>query len=136
VSRLHPPKAQEYLEHTEHATETTSEIKQGNVTFKHRTQTSKEIRQELDFITRNIDRLSKQSKKDKNSFVTAMVINDLRDNEINRVTDMLRQIDAVGPELLEQVFKYKEKEDMAQLVESMEVAREVKGTGVNYNIIL
>lgn len=83
---------------------------------------TKVIRMCLETLTRNIDRLANQAEESQKEFLVQLVQNDLRNAEMNKMIDLMKEIDFTEGEQIKGAFNYREKDNAKRIKESVDVA--------------
>lgn len=92
-------------------------VKQGRV---------KLIRKAIDTITRNIDMMDIKSKEEYKEMITRWVKMDLREKEIKKIADVLKDIDYAEPDQLGALYEYRTNDFNEKIKIAVDVAREYK----------
>eukprot|EP00356_Strombidium_inclinatum_P001808 CAMPEP_0170512514 /NCGR_PEP_ID=MMETSP0208-20121228/66892_1 /TAXON_ID=197538 /ORGANISM="Strombidium inclinatum, Strain S3" /LENGTH=76 /DNA_ID=CAMNT_0010796153 /DNA_START=1785 /DNA_END=2012 /DNA_ORIENTATION=- len=71
----------------------------------------KDMRKQLDFLSKNIDRLGRESKDFYRDFLTTLVTQNFRDQELNKISDNLKEIDFAEAETLAGMYEYRLKDE-------------------------
>jgi len=87
---------------------------------------TKDLRKKLDFLSKNLDLIDQDSKKFYRNYLTKMVSQNIRDIELKKITDNLKEIDFAEAEAIPGMFEYRFKDEQDRILVSMEVAKEYK----------
>ena len=87
---------------------------------------SKDLKKKLDFLSKNIDRINRESKEFYRTFLTGLVSQNLRDSELNKISENLKEIDFAEPDSLAGMYEYRLKDENDKVLVSMEVTREYR----------
>ena len=68
------------------------------------------IKQCLETLTRNIDRMTNQEKEDQKDYMVSLVQNDIRNAELDKMFDLVKEVDFAVGEQISGAFNYREKD--------------------------
>ena len=85
---------------------------------------TKVIRHCLESLTRNIDRLIREEKEFEKDYWVKLVQDDMRQQEIKKMMDLLKEVDFAEGEQVAGSFNYREKDKIKNIRESVDVAND------------
>lgn len=85
---------------------------------------TKVIKSCLENLTRNIDRLIREDQEYEQDYMVKLVQDDLRQQEIKKMMDLLKEVDFAEGEQISGSFNYREKDKIKNIRESVVVAQE------------
>lgn len=87
---------------------------------------NKRIQKDIEMLARHVDFINMQSKQDIKDHVNQLVRQDFRNAEMNKVTEIFKEIDFAEPVAINGLFQYHQTDDRQKLGAQVEVTKEYK----------
>lgn len=87
---------------------------------------NKRIQKDIEMLARHVDFINMQSKQDIKDHVNQLVRQDFRTAEMNKVTEIFREIDFAEPVAINGLFQYHQTDERQKLGAQVEVTKEYK----------
>ena len=84
------------------------------------------IRRAIDNITKNIDQLELKSREEYKDMYTKFVKLDLRETQLNRISELLKDIDYAEPVQIPALYEYRNRDEQDKIKIALESAKEHK----------
>ena len=93
-----------------------------------RLERNKQLRKDIELLARHVDHINTKDQKVYRNHIHKMVLNDFRCAELNKVTDLLKEIDFAEPIALYGMFDYRQKTALERLSVEAEVLKEYRSS--------